>query len=78
MNVPGESASVVTCLDGYQMARKGRGARARHRRDRFVRGRERSACWSHAGGAADRKIRAFVQLAEYFALMCSGSDYISR
>src|SRR4051812_20722377 len=24
MNVPGESASVITCLDGYQMARKGR------------------------------------------------------
>jgi putative tricarboxylic transport membrane protein len=24
MNVPGESASVVTCLDGYQMAKKGR------------------------------------------------------
>ena len=24
MNIPGESASVVTCLDGYQMARKGR------------------------------------------------------
>src|SRR5512138_3036903 len=24
MNVPGESASVVTCVDGYQMARKGR------------------------------------------------------
>ena len=24
VNVPGESASVVTCLDGYQMARKGR------------------------------------------------------
>lgn len=24
MNVPGEAASVVTCLDGYQMARKGR------------------------------------------------------
>src|SRR5919109_2288715 len=24
LNVPGESASVVTCLDGYQMARKGR------------------------------------------------------
>jgi putative tricarboxylic transport membrane protein len=23
-NVPGESASVVTCFDGYQMARKGR------------------------------------------------------
>lgn len=24
INVPGESASVVTCLDGYQMARQGR------------------------------------------------------
>jgi len=24
VNIPGESASVITCLDGYQMARKGR------------------------------------------------------
>jgi putative tricarboxylic transport membrane protein len=24
MNIPGESASVITCLDGYQMARQGR------------------------------------------------------
>src|SRR3970040_1392625 len=24
VNIPGEAASVVTCLDGYQMARKGR------------------------------------------------------
>ncbi len=24
LNVPGESASVITCIDGYQMARKGR------------------------------------------------------
>src|SRR3954467_15037479 len=24
LNVPGESSSVVTCIDGYQMARKGR------------------------------------------------------
>src|SRR6266571_1350267 len=28
MNVPGESSSVVTCLDGYQMARKGRAGAA--------------------------------------------------
>ena len=28
INVPGEAASVVTCLDGYQMARKGRGGAA--------------------------------------------------
>ena len=27
MNVPGESASVVTCIDGYQMTLKGRGRR---------------------------------------------------
>lgn len=28
MNIPGESASVVTCLDGYQMTRRGRGGAA--------------------------------------------------
>jgi putative tricarboxylic transport membrane protein len=28
LNVPGESASVVTCIDGYQMARKGRAGAA--------------------------------------------------
>jgi putative tricarboxylic transport membrane protein len=28
MNVPGESASVITCLDGYQMARNGRAGAA--------------------------------------------------
>ncbi|MDI7261105.1 MAG: tripartite tricarboxylate transporter permease [Thermodesulfobacteriota bacterium] len=28
LNIPGESASVITCLDGYQMARKGRAGAA--------------------------------------------------
>src|SRR5688500_3282852 len=28
LNVPGESASVATCFDGYQMARKGRAGAA--------------------------------------------------
>jgi putative tricarboxylic transport membrane protein len=28
MNIPGESASVVTCIDGFQMTRKGRGGAA--------------------------------------------------
>ena len=28
MNVPGEGASAVTCIDGYQMARRGRGGAA--------------------------------------------------
>ena len=33
VNLPGESSSVVTCIDGYQMARQGRaGAGARRRR----------------------------------------------
>ena len=37
INTPGESASVVTCIDGHQMALQGRaGAGARHRRDRLV------------------------------------------
>ena len=30
VNLPGETASVITCLDGYQMARKGRGPRCPH------------------------------------------------
>src|SRR5215212_11064208 len=28
VNIPGEAASVVTCIDGYQMARKGRAGAA--------------------------------------------------
>src|SRR5436305_13078322 len=28
LNMPGESSSVVTCIDGYQMARKGRAGAA--------------------------------------------------
>jgi putative tricarboxylic transport membrane protein len=28
VNIPGESASVITCIDGYQMAQKGRGGAA--------------------------------------------------
>ena len=29
MNIPGESASVITCLEGYQMTLKGRAATTR-------------------------------------------------
>lgn len=28
VNIPGEASSVVTCLDGYQMARRGRAGQA--------------------------------------------------
>ena len=45
LNIPGESSSVVTCLDGYQMARKGEPVR----RWGFPRSlhllRAPSACW---------------------------------
>ena len=55
LNVPGESSSVVTCLDGYQMARKGtRGPGARHGGDRIVhRGNVRRG-GADAGRAAAR------------------------
>ncbi len=44
VNIPGEAASVVTCLDGYQMARQGQGRPgARHRCLRILHRR-------HAGG----------------------------
>jgi putative tricarboxylic transport membrane protein len=32
LNVPGEAASVITCIDGYQMARQGRLLHRRHLR----------------------------------------------
>ena len=28
LNIPGESSSVVTCIDGYEMAKKGRAGQA--------------------------------------------------
>ncbi len=48
INMPGESSSAVTAIDGYQMARKGRaGCGARHRRDRLVLRRHgRRPSWS--------------------------------
>ena len=43
LNTPGESASVATAIEGYEMAKRGRGGPgARDRRDRLVRGRARS------------------------------------
>jgi hypothetical protein len=49
INLPGESSSVVTALDGYQMARQGRaGCRARDRRARLLLRR-------HGRHAADRR-----------------------
>jgi putative tricarboxylic transport membrane protein len=73
VNIPGEAASVTTCLDGYQMARKGKAGRALGI----------SAFGSFIAGTAG--IIALTLLApplvgfalrfgppEYFALMCLG------
>jgi putative tricarboxylic transport membrane protein len=73
VNIPGEAASVVTCLDGYQMARQGRAGPALG-----------IAAWgSFIAGTFGVIVLMFVayplaKLAlsfgppEYFALMCSG------
>ena len=73
VNIPGEAASVVTCLDGYQMARKGRAGPALGM----------AALGSFIGGTFS--IVALMFLAyplseaavkfgppEYFSLMCMG------
>ena len=62
INTPGESASVVTCLDGYQMALQGRaGAGARHRRHRLVHRRHDRRGAADAGVAAARALVAVVR-----------------
>jgi putative tricarboxylic transport membrane protein len=73
VNIPGEAASVITCLDGYQMARKGRAGPALGM----------SALGSFIGGTFS--VIALMFLAyplseaavhfgppEYFSLMCMG------
>ncbi|MHB8092052.1 MAG: tripartite tricarboxylate transporter permease [Syntrophales bacterium] len=73
VNIPGEAASVVTCIDGYQMARQGRAGAALGI----------SAVGSFIGGTISiiglmliAKPLAGVALdfgpPEYFALMCAG------
>lgn len=78
LNVPGEAASVVTCLDGYQMARQGRAGPALGI----------SAIGSFIGGTlavvglmliapplANFALR--FGFAEYFSLMCLGLVIVS-
>src|SRR5213592_4050010 len=52
VNLPGEASSVVTCLDGYQMAR--------HRRDRLLLRRYRCHGGDRRGGAAPDEARPAV------------------
>ena len=46
LNIPGEASSVVTCLDGYQMARQGRGGAALGSLPLAPSSRVRSASWA--------------------------------
>src|SRR6185503_17796295 len=73
INVPGEAASVITCIDGYQMARQGRAGAAL----------AIAAVGSFIGGCAATIALAFVAIplatlalgfgpAEFFALMVLG------
>jgi putative tricarboxylic transport membrane protein len=73
VNIPGESASVITCLDGYQMARRGRAGPALGI----------SALGSFIGGTFGVVALMFLAFplarialqfgpAEYFSLICMG------
>lgn len=73
VNIPGEAASIVTCIDGYQMARQGRAGPALG-----------IAAWgSFIGGTLSVVALMFISFPlakaalsfsfpEYFALMCTG------
>ena len=64
MRIPGEASSVMTCIDGYAMAQKGRaGAALSHRRGRLVRRRHLRRDHAHGGGAAARQLRAALRAA---------------
>lgn len=78
VNIPGEAATVVTCLDGYQMAKKGRAGPALGM----------SAMGSFIGGTFSLILLVFLvyPLAEaalkfgppeYFALMCMGMTVVA-
>jgi putative tricarboxylic transport membrane protein len=78
LNIPGEAASVVTCLDGYQMARKGRAGPALGM----------SAMGSFIGGTLSIIglmffVYTLAEVAlkfgppEYFAVMCLGMTTVT-
>ena len=62
MRIPGEAASVMTCIDGYAMAQQGpRRGGAVDRRGRLVRGRHLRRDRADRGGAAARQLRAALR-----------------
>ena len=62
LRIPGEAASVMTCIDGNAMAQEGpRRRRALHRRRRLVHRRHLRRHRADAGGAAARRLRAALR-----------------
>ena len=73
VNLPGEASSVVTCIDGYQMARQGRaGTGARDRRHRLVRCRNVATVICALLAAPLATVATQFGPAEYFSLMVLG------
>jgi putative tricarboxylic transport membrane protein len=73
VNIPGEAASIVTCLDGYQMARQGRAGPALGIAawGSFIAG-TLSVVGLMLIGYPLAKISLHFGSPEYFALMCTG------
>ena len=79
LNVPGETASVMTCIDGYQMAQKGPGRTgAGHLRHRLL----RRGRFGHPGVGVPAPPLAEAALAfgppEFFSLMVFGFVVLSN
>ena len=73
VNIPGEASSIVTCLDGYQMARQGRAGPALGiaALGSFIGGTLAVVGLAFLAGPLARVALAFGP-PEYFALMCVG------
>ena len=79
LRIPGEAASVMTCIDGNAMAQEGpRRRRAVHRRRRLVHRRHLRRHRAHAGGAAARRpSRCGFGPPEYTALLVLGLIFLA-
>jgi len=73
LNVPGEAASAITCIEGYEMAKQGRGgaALAIAAIGSFVRGHGRHVRLVLAAGPLTRMALEFGPV-EFFALIVLG------
>jgi len=80
VNIPGESASVPTCPDGYELAKtRAGGPSARNRRHLVLRGRHIESVRADLLRARAGQRGAGLRPPEYFALMFMGlSLVISR